>query len=211
MPSLRVVDHGVGMTEQNGRCAKVERVTRETDIRLELTLDGKGQALVQSGVGFMDHMLTLLTVHGFFNLSLQAKGDTHIDDHHTVEDMGICLGQAFAKALGDKAGICRYGHAYVPMDETLARVCLDLSNRPYLHYQVQLREGKIGSFDSCLAQEFLRAFSLHAGCTLHVDLLHGENGHHIIEAIFKALGQALRQAVALMPGLEGQFSSKGTL
>ncbi len=199
------------MTEQSRRCSQVERVTRETNIRLELALDGSGQAQIQSGVGFMDHMLTLLAVHGFFNLSLQAKGDTQIDDHHIVEDMGICLGQAFAKALGDKAGICRYGHAYVPMDETLARVCLDLSNRPYLHYTVKLQQEKIGSFDSCLAEEFLRAFSLHAGCTLHVDLLHGANGHHIIEAIFKALGQALRQAVAPMPGLEGQFSSKGTL
>lgn len=199
------------MAEQNGRSAKVERVTRETDIRLELALDGRGQALIQSGVGFMDHMLTLLAVHGFFNLSLQAKGDTYIDDHHTVEDMGICLGQGFAKALGDKGGICRYGHAYVPMDETLVRVCLDLSNRPYLHYKVKLQQEKIGSFDSCLAEEFLRAFCLHSGCTLHVDLLHGKNGHHIIEAVFKALGQALRHAVAPMPGLEGQFSSKGTL
>ena len=159
----------------------------------------------------MDHMLTLLAVHGFFNLSLQAKGDTHIDDHHTVEDMGICLGQAFAKALGDKGGICRYGHAYVPMDETLARVCLDLSNRPYLHYQVQLQQEKIGSFDSCLAQEFLRAFSLHAGCTLHVDLLHGENGHHIVEAQFKALARALREAVALDSRVVGVPSTKGTL
>ncbi|NLZ16591.1 MAG: imidazoleglycerol-phosphate dehydratase HisB [Desulfobulbaceae bacterium] len=199
------------MTEQTRRSAIVERCTRETDIRLELTLDGSGQTQINSGVGFMDHMLTLLAVHGFFNLELQAKGDTHIDDHHSVEDMGICLGQAFTKALDDKAGICRYGHAYVPMDEALARVCLDLSNRPHLHYKVALSQEKIGTFDSCLAQEFLRAFALHAGCTLHVDLLHGENGHHIIEAIFKALGRALRQAVAPMPGLQGQLSSKGTL
>ncbi len=199
------------MTEQIDRSAKVERVTRETEIRVELVLDGSGQAMVQSGVGFMDHMLTLLAVHGFFNLSVHAKGDTHIDDHHTVEDMGICLGQAFAKALGDKAGIYRYGHAYVPMDETLARVCLDLSNRPFLHYQVYVPQQKIGTFDACLAQEFLRAFAQHAGCTLHVDLLHGKNGHHIIEAIFKALGQALRRAAARMSGLEGQLSSKGTL
>ncbi len=199
------------MTEKSRRCARVERSTRETDIRLTLGLDGSGQAEVHCGVGFMDHMLTLLAVHGFFDLDLQARGDTHIDDHHSVEDVGICLGQAFAEALGDKAGIRRYGHAYVPMDEALVRVCLDLSNRPHLHYRVALAEEKIGSFDSCLVKEFLRAFALHAGCTLHVDLLHGENGHHIVEAVFKALGQGLRQAVSPVPGLQGQLSSKGVL
>ncbi len=199
------------MTEESRRCARVERSTRETDIRLTLDLDGSGQAEVHCGVGFMDHMLTLLAVHGFFDLGLQARGDTHIDDHHSVEDVGICLGQAFAKALGDKAGIRRYGHAYVPMDEALVRVCLDLSNRPHLHYRVTLAQEKIGSFDSCLVKEFLRAFALHAGCTLHVDLLHGENGHHIVEALFKALGQGLRQAVSPVPGLQGQLSSKGVL
>ncbi|NQS72604.1 MAG: imidazoleglycerol-phosphate dehydratase HisB [Desulfobulbaceae bacterium] len=199
------------MSDQVRRSARVERITRETDIRLSLALDGSGQADVGSGVGFMDHMLTLLVVHGFFDLTLQVRGDTHIDDHHSVEDTGICLGQAFAKALGDKGGIYRYGHAYVPMDETLARVCLDLSNRPYLHYQTPPLPEKIGTFDSCLAREFLRAFSLHAGCTLHVDVLHGEDGHHIIEAVFKALGQALRQATTPLPGLAGQLSSKGTL
>lgn len=199
------------MGEENKRCARIERRTRETEIRLTLTLDGSGRAEVYCGVGFMDHMLTLLAVHGFFDLELQARGDTHTDDHHSVEDVGICLGRAFAEALGDKAGIRRYGHAYVPMDETLARVCLDLSNRPYLHCQVALPQEKIGSFDSCLVKEFLRAFAQHAGCTLHVDLLHGENGHHIVEAVFKALGQALRQAVTPVPGLHGQFSSKGVL
>ena len=193
------------------RHARVVRVTKETDIRLDLNLDGAGRAAVACGVGFMDHMLTLFAVHGFFDLELEAQGDLQVDDHHTVEDMGICLGQAVAKALGDKAGIRRYGHAYVPMDETLARVCLDLSNRPFLHYDVTIPQEKIGGFDACLAKEFLRAFAQHAGCALHVDLLHGENGHHIVEAIFKALGQALRQAAAPMPGLEGRLSSKGIL
>ena len=199
------------MTEETPRRAKVERTTKETEIRLELALDGSGRAEIATGVGFMDHMLTLLAVHGFFDLTLTAKGDTRVDDHHTVEDLGICLGQALARALGDKSGIRRYGHAYVPMDETLARVCLDLSNRPYLHYGVTVPQEKIGAFDACLVKEFLRAFALHSGCTLHVDLLHGENGHHIIEAVFKALGQALRQAAAPLPGLSGQLSSKGTL
>ena len=199
------------MSEELARRAVVERATRETEIRLELALDGSGRTAIATGVGFMDHMLTLLAVHGLFDLTLTARGDTQVDDHHTVEDLGICLGQAVARALGDKAGIRRYGNAYVPMDETLARVCLDLSNRPFLHYGVAVPQEKIGDFDACLAKEFLRAFALHAGCTLHVDLLHGENGHHIIEAVFKALGQALRQATALLPGLTGQLSSKGAL
>ncbi len=199
------------MTQADRRTALVERTTRETAIRLELNLDGQGKASIQCGVGFMEHMLTLLAVHGFFDLNVQARGDLHVDGHHTVEDLGICLGQAFAQALGDKAGICRYGHAYVPMDETLARVCLDFSNRPFLHYGVTLPQEKIGDFDTCLAKEFLRAFALHAGCTLHVDLLHGENSHHIVEAVFKALGRALKMAVQPLAGLAGQLSSKGVL
>ena len=193
------------------RTVLVERSTRETAIRLELALDGQGKANIQCGVGFMEHMLTLLAVHGFFDLNVQAKGDLHVDAHHTVEDLGICLGQAFAQALGDKSGISRYGHAYVPMDETLARVCLDFSNRPFLHYDVTLSQEKIGDFDACLVKEFLRAFALHAGCTLHVDLLHGENSHHIVEAVFKALGRALKAAVQALAGLTGQLSSKGVL
>lgn len=193
------------------RTALVERSTKETAIRLELALDGQGKANIQCGVGFMEHMLTLLAVHGFFDLNVQAKGDLHVDAHHTVEDLGICLGQAFAQALGDKSGISRYGHAYVPMDETLARVCLDFSNRPFLHYDVTLSQEKIGDFDACLVKEFLRAFALHAGCTLHVDLLHGENSHHIVEAVFKALGRALKAAVQALAGLTGQLSSKGVL
>lgn len=199
------------MAEPATRNASIQRTTRETDIQLLLTLDGTGRANVRTGVGFMDHMLTLFAVHGLFDLEITAQGDTAVDDHHTVEDLGICLGMAFAQALGNKAGICRYGHAYVPMDETLARICVDFSNRPYLHYHVEIIEEKIGAFDTCLGKEFLRAFVLHAGLTLHVDLLHGENGHHILEAVFKALGRALAIAASPHPRVSGQLSSKGVL
>jgi len=197
------------MAETTIRAASLQRITKETDIQLTLVLDGSGQATIRTGVGFLDHMLTLFAVHGFFDLDITAQGDIEVDDHHTVEDLGICLGQAFARALGDKSGICRYGHAYVPMDETLARVCADCSNRPFLHYLVEVKEDKIGSFDVSLAKEFLRALALHAGLTLHVDLLHGENGHHILEAVFKALGRAMAAAVAPHPRISGQLSSKG--
>ena len=199
------------MAESAIRKASIERATKETQIKLALDLDGAGRAGVRTGVGFMDHMLILFAVHGFFDLDIAATGDVEVDDHHTVEDVGICLGMAFAQALGDKSGICRYGHAYVPMDETLARVCVDCSNRPYLHYQVAVSEAKIGAFDPPLAKEFLRAFALHAGLTLHVDLLHGENGHHILEAVFKALARALAIAVSPHPKVVGQLSSKGVL
>ena len=199
------------MTTQSERRATIQRTTRETDINLRLKLDGSGSAAIRTGVGFMDHMLTLFAVHGFFDLEITATGDTEVDDHHTVEDLGISLGMALAQALGDKGGICRYGHAYVPMDETLVRVCVDCSNRPFLHYDVQVTEAKIGTFDPPLAKEFLRAFALHAGLTLHVDLLHGENGHHILEAVFKALARALAIAVAPHPRVSVQLSSKGVL
>lgn len=199
------------MYEQPQRVAKIDRVTKETSISVVLDLDGQGKVDVHTGVGFLDHMLTLFGVHGFFNLEIKAVGDLEIDDHHTVEDVGICLGKAFAEALGDKSGISRYGHAYVPMDETLARVCADFSNRPYLSYHVKLEDRKVGTFDTQLAKEFLRALSLHAGITLHVDLLHGENTHHILEAIFKALGQTLAKASRINAKVEGQLSSKGSL
>jgi len=199
------------MAERASRKSSLQRQTRETDIQLSLTLDGTGKAAIDTGVGFMDHMLALFAVHGFFDLEIVAKGDLEVDDHHTVEDLGICLGMAFHQALGDKAGICRYGHAYVPMDETLARVCADFSNRPFLHYQVMVVEAKLGTFDTPLAKEFLRACVLHAGLTLHVDLLHGENGHHILEAVFKALGRALAIAAGPNPKVSGQLSSKGVL
>jgi len=193
------------------RKSTIERETLETKIFLQLDVDGSGKADICTGVGFLDHMLTLLAVHGFFDLSVQAQGDTHVDDHHTVEDIGICLGQAFAQALGDKAGIHRYAHTYVPMDETLVRVSLDFSNRPFLHYDVTIRDQKVGTFDTALACEFLRALAQHAGLTLHVDLLHGENAHHIIEAVFKALGRAMGEGASLRQGLVGTLSSKGSL
>jgi len=188
----------------------IARKTGETDIELELVVDGSGKCDVKSGVPFLDHMLILFGVHGFFDITLRADGDTEVDDHHTVEDIGICLGKAIAGALADKGGIARYGSCYLPMDETLARVVVDVSNRPYLHYDVPVAEQKIGSFDAGLAREFFRAVSQHAGLTLHIDLLHGENGHHIIEAVFKGFGRALRMAVARI-GIEGPLSSKGCL
>ncbi|WP_217907604.1 MULTISPECIES: imidazoleglycerol-phosphate dehydratase HisB [Desulfosediminicola] len=192
------------------RQASIARKTAETDIQLDLELDGKGECTIDSGVPFLDHMLTLFTVHGFFNMRLDADGDTEVDDHHTVEDIGICLGQVFAKALGNKSGIQRYGSCYLPMDETLVRVVVDLSNRPFLHYNAPVSDPKVGTFDTCLAKEFARAFSLHAGITLHVDLLHGENAHHIIEAVFKALGRAMNDATRpLASGIV--MSSKGCL
>lgn len=200
------------MTEgQRPRMAEISRKTAETDIALKLTVDGAGNASIDSGVGFLDHMLTLFCVHGSFDLSITANGDLDVDDHHTVEDVGICLGEAFQESLGSKAGINRYGSAYVPMDETLARVVVDFSNRPYLHYAVSLSDQKVGTFDTILAKEFLRAMALHAGMTLHVDLVHGENAHHIIEAIFKALGRAVSGAAARRSGTTAVLSSKGSL
>ncbi len=199
------------MAQEQKREGAVQRKTKETDIDLALLVDGSGQANIDTGVPFLDHMLTLFSVHGFFNLTINATGDTEVDDHHTVEDVGICLGQAFAQALGDKGGIGRYGLCYLPMDETLARIVVDVSNRPYLHYEAAVPDQKLGSFDTALAPEFMRAFSQHAGITLHVDLLHGVNSHHIIEAVFKGLGRALNQAVTIIDGLSGSLSSKGLL
>ena len=199
------------MADKTTRSGAIKRKTAETDISVELQLDGSGEVEISTGVGFLDHMLTLFGVHGFFNLTVNARGDVEVDDHHTVEDVGICLGQAIAKSLGGRAGICRYGHAYVPMDETLVRVCVDVSNRPFLHYDVAVPDQKTGSFDTALAKEFMRALAQHGGLTLHVDLLHGENSHHIIEAVFKALARALAVAVAERTDLKGQLSSKGVL
>ncbi len=199
---------GISMDINEQRFGRVSRVTRETDIQLSLLLDGSGLASIDTAVPFLDHMLTLLAVHGFFDLEVAATGDVAVDDHHTVEDIGICLGQAFAKALGDKSGICRYGLSYLPMDETLVRVVVDVSNRPFLHFAAPVPDQKLGSFDTALAREFMRAFAQHAGVTLHIDLLHGDNSHHIIEAIFKGLARAMNQAVTAN-GLEGALSSKG--
>jgi imidazoleglycerol-phosphate dehydratase len=197
--------------DKRPRRAEIKRKTSETDISLHLTIDGSGTSSIDTGVGFLDHMLTLFSVHGSFDLEIKASGDLDVDDHHTVEDVGICLGQALFNGLGDKGGINRYGYSYVPMDETLARVVIDFSNRPYLHYGVDLADQKVGTFDTILAKEFLRALALHAGMTLHVDLIHGENAHHIIEAVFKALGRAVSEASALRQGDTAVLSSKGSL
>jgi imidazoleglycerol-phosphate dehydratase len=193
------------------RAGEIIRKTGETEINLELVLDGTGTHNIDTGVPFLDHMLTLFAVHGFFDLNIKAKGDTEVDDHHTVEDTGICIGQAFAKALGDKKGIARYGCCYLPMDETLVRVVVDLSNRPYLHFKVPISEQKVGTFDTQLAKEFMRAFSQHGGITMHVDLIHGENGHHIIEAVFKGLSRAMSEATRPLSGFDKALSSKGSL
>lgn len=192
------------------RKSSIARKTAETAIEVQLDLDGSGKNEVKTGVGFLEHMLTLFSVHSFFDLSIKATGDTEVDDHHTVEDIGICLGQAIAKALADKGGIARYGSCYLPMDETLVRVVVDISNRPFLHYNAVVGEQKLGTFDTALAKEFFRAVSQHGGLTLHIDLLHGENGHHIIEAIFKGFGRAMHSATTRIE-MEGALSSKGCL
>ena len=199
------------MESTSERQGQVHRQTKETDIKMSLVLDGTGSAAVKSGVAFMDHMLTLFAVHGFFDLTIDGTGDYEVDDHHTVEDLGICLGSCFKEALGDFSSIRRYGLSMVPMDETLARVTVDFSNRPYLYYNAVIQDQKVGRFDTALVKEFLRAFSLHGGMTLHVEVLHGENAHHVIEAIFKAMGRAIGQACTVEPRVQGVLSSKGTL
>ena len=193
------------------RQATIERITKETSIRLTLDLDGRGQHDVQTPAPFLNHMLAQVAAHGLLDLTIQATGDTNVDDHHTVEDTGIVLGQALKKALGDASGIVRYGAAVVPMDESLVQVVLDLSGRPYLAYDVTLPGKRIGGFEAALVEEFLRAFTVHGGLTLHVRMLAGRNGHHIAEAGFKALGRALCQAVALDPRRVGVPSTKGNL
>jgi imidazoleglycerol-phosphate dehydratase len=205
------VKQGICMTTLDRRKSSIQRTTGETNIHLELILDGTGKADISSDVPFLDHMLTLFSVHGFFDLTVKGKGDVRVDDHHTVEDTGICLGQAFKEALGDKSGIGRYGDCCLPMDETLVRVVVDISNRPYIHYNVTTPDHKVGTFDTALAKEFLRAFAQHAGITLHIDLLHGENSHHIVEAVFKGLGRAMKQAVREDKTIQGALSSKGCL
>ena len=193
------------------RNAKISRTTKETDITLNLTIDGQGKASINTGVAFLDHMLTLWTVHGFFDLDIRATGDLEVDAHHTVEDIGICMGKALNQAIGDLSGIRRFGNASVPMEETLACVNLDICNRPYLVYKVDFLASKIGNFDTELVEEFLRAMVINSGITLHVQVPHGKNSHHIAEAIFKALGRAIDQAIQFDPRLKGPLSSKGTL
>ncbi len=194
------------------RAATITRTTTETDIAVVLCLDGTGQAQIDTGIGFFDHMLDQLARHALVDLVVRAKGDLHIDDHHTVEDCGIALGQALTRALGDKRGIRRYGFCQLPMDEAQVRVALDLSGRPFLRWNLAFPSPKIGHFDTELVREFFQAFASHGGITLHVDLISGENSHHIAEAAFKALARALREAVELDPRRGDVVpSTKGTL
>ena len=194
------------------RQAQVTRNTLETQIEVRLNLDGSGKSRLATGVGFFDHMLDQVTRHGMVDLDVEAKGDLHIDAHHTVEDVGITLGQAFTKAIGDKKGVRRYGHAYVPLDEALSRVVIDLSGRPGLEYSVDYARGLIGEFDVDLVYEFFQGFVNHALVTLHIDNLKGRNAHHQAETIFKAFGRALRMAVELDARASGTLpSTKGSL
>jgi len=194
------------------RTADVTRHTKETQIRVVVNLDGTGAAKLATGIGFFDHMLDQIARHGLIDLEIEAKGDLHIDGHHTVEDVGITLGQAVAKAVGDKAGLTRYGHAYVPLDEALSRVVVDFSGRPGLHMRVPFKAGMVGGFDTQLAYEFFQGFSNHAGVTLHIDNLHGDNAHHQCETVFKAFARALRMALAVDPRSAGVIpSTKGSL
>jgi len=193
------------------RSADIQRKTRETEITLSLVIDGSGESSIDTGIGFFDHMLTLFARHGFFDLSLTCRGDTHVDYHHSVEDAGIALGSAFSRALGDKAGIARYGSAYVPMEYALARAVVDISGRSALDYRVDAGVEKIGDFDAQLVPEFFRAFADNARLNLHIDLLKSSNGHHDIEAVFKAAARALADAVRIDPRVKGQHSTKGVL
>ncbi|MBW1768112.1 MAG: imidazoleglycerol-phosphate dehydratase HisB [Deltaproteobacteria bacterium] len=194
------------------RKATVERKTKETDIKLRLNLDGEGISEIDTGIPFIDHMLDLMAARGFIDIKVTAKGDTEIDDHHTIEDLGICLGEAINQALGEKRGIRRYGQATVPMDEAMARVVIDISNRPFLAYRVSLKEAKTGKFDVNLVKEFFRALVNYSGITMHVDLVSGDDAHHIAESIFKAFGMALDQAIGIESRLEDAVpSTKGVL
>ena len=194
------------------RIAEVSRNTLETQISASINLDGTGISKLASGLGFLDHMLDQIARHGMMDISVAASGDLHIDAHHTVEDIGITLGQAFAKAIGDKKGVRRYGHAYVPLDEALSRVVLDISGRPGLEFHVDFTRARIGDFDVDLIHEFFQGFANHALVTLHIDNLHGNNAHHQAETIFKAFGRALRMAVEFDPRAEGIMpSTKGSL
>ncbi len=194
------------------RVAEVARDTKETKIRVRVDLDGSGASTLATGIGFFDHMLDQIARHGLIDLDIQAEGDLHIDGHHTVEDVGITLGMAVAQAIGDKRGLTRYGHAYVPLDEALSRVVIDLSGRPGLHMDVPFKAGMIGAFDTQLTFEFFQGFANHALATLHIDNLKGHNAHHQCETVFKAFGRALRMALAIDPRSVGVIpSTKGSL
>jgi imidazoleglycerol-phosphate dehydratase len=193
------------------RRAKIIRKTTETDIQLEIDLDKTTGSKIDTTIPFFNHMLELFARHGFFKLIIKSKGDTQIDDHHLIEDLGICLGKAVGQALDKKKGINRYGSASVPMDECLCRVDLDISGRPYLIYNVKYGRRKVGGFDPALVKEFFKAFTDNSGITLHINFMYGDNGHHIIEAIFKAFARALRKAVTLNENIKGVLSTKGSL
>lgn len=195
----------------SNRIATIKRTTSETDISVSLNLDGTGQAAVQTGVPFLDHMLTLLAKHGIFDLEVSCKGDLGVDAHHSVEDIGICLGAALDKALGDKSGLTRFAHAYFPMDETLVRVVVDLSGRPYFVYNVRADRERVGELDSDLFEEFWKAVVTHARVNMHVELLYGRNGHHIFEAMFKAAARAFSHATRVDSRIQGIPSTKGVL
>jgi imidazoleglycerol-phosphate dehydratase len=194
-----------------GRTASIERKTRETDIRLSLGLDGSGRSRVRTGIGFLDHMLTALATHGRFDLDVRCKGDLHVDAHHSVEDVGIALGDALREALGDKRGIVRFGHAYVPLDEALARCVVDLSGRPYLHYDVTFKARQVGAMPTELFEDFFWALADHGRLNIHLEAIRGRNAHHIAETLFKALARALSMAVARDPRVGGVPSTKGSL
>ncbi len=194
------------------RKAEIKRKTNETDIYAEINLDGRGEGKIHTGIGFLDHMLTLFARHGRFDLTVKCTGDLQVDGHHTVEDVGICLGKVFLQAVGEKRGICRYGYTVLPMDEALILTAVDLSGRAYLGYGLDIRAGKVGDFDTELAEEFFYAFVRSAECTLHVKQLSGSNAHHIIEGAFKSFARSLRSAVATESGFEDEIpSTKGVL
>ena len=196
---------------KKARRAEIERKTAETQISIKLNLDGEGKCDIATGIGFLDHMLTLLAKHSFMDLTVKAKGDLEVDSHHTVEDIGIVLGEALREALGDKAGIHRYGNCFIPMDETLAQVCLDFSGRPFLVFGAEIPKIQLGNYDAEMTEEFFRAVAMHCGLTLHIRVLYGSNVHHIIEAIFKAFARAVAEATAVDPRVKGVMSSKGVL
>ena len=196
---------------KKARRAEIERKTAETQISIKLNLDGEGKCDIATGIGFLDHMLTLLAKHSFMDLTVKAKGDLEVDSHHTVEDIGIVLGEALQEALGDKAGIHRYGNCFIPMDETLAQVCLDFSGRPFLVFGAEIPKIQLGNYDTEMTEEFFRAVAVHCGLTLHIRVLYGSNVHHIIEAIFKAFARAVAEATAVDPRVKGVMSSKGVL
>lgn len=193
------------------RNATIARKTKETDIEITLNLDGQGIGKIETGIGFFDHMLDLMTKHGFLDLVVKCDGDLDVDGHHSVEDIGIVLGQVFKQAIGDKSGIKRYGTVFTPMDESLSFISIDISGRPYLHFEADIPSAKVGEFDTELVEEFFRAFVNQAGVTLHIKLFHGKNSHHIIESIFKGFGRVLDQATALDERIEGILSTKGML